>query len=568
MRLGDMLIKNGLINQEQLEQALEIQKKSKERLGSILVSEGFIEEDKMLITLQDQLGVMAINLDEWPEIEPDILKLIPAKIAKKNKVIPIEKLADTLTVAMLDPTDEKLKEDLEFITHLSISPAISTKRSIAAAIEKYYQSATEQLMEQTEGFDDTIREIESEEDIEGFDEQLEDQISGKDKPMVKLVNQIVQGGITMGASDIHIEPFEKFVKLRYRVDGDLKTERTFKKNLITGIVARIKIISHLDISEKRVPQDGKARVKYGNRKIDLRVATVPCVHGEKVVIRILDKGGGKVTLDMLGLEPEQLEHFKAAIEQPWGMILITGPTGSGKTYTLSTSLELLNSDKVNIMTAEDPVEFDIEGLNQVETKPDIGYTFATALKAFLRADPNIIMIGEIRDLGTGDIAIKAAQTGHLVFATLHTNSAPDTIARLENMGIEPFNIASSLIMVVAQRLVKKICSKCKVVDENITDDVKRQLGIPEDKLAETNLYKGTGCPKCRNTGYKGRTAVYEILFIDEVIRKQINEKAPVDVIKKSARAQGMHTLRESAVMKALKGLTTVEEVFKNTMADA
>ena len=423
-------------------------------------------------------------------------------------------------------------------------------------------------MEQTEGFDDTIREIESEEDIEGFDEQLEDQISGKDKPMVKLVNQIVQGGITMGASDIHIEPFEKFVKLRYRVDGDLKTERTFKKNLITGIVARIKIISHLDISEKRVPQDGKARVKYGNRKIDLRVATVPCVHGEKVVIRILDKGGGKVTLDMLGLEPEQLEHFKAAIEQPWGMILITGPTGSGKTYTLSTSLELLNSDKVNIMTAEDPVEFDIEGLNQVETKPDIGYTFATALKAFLRADPNIIMIGEIRDLGTGDIAIKAAQTGHLVFATLHTNSAPDTIARLENMGIEPFNIASSLIMVVAQRLVKKICPKCKVVDENITDDVKRQLGIPEDKLAETNLYKGAGCPKCRNTGYKGRTAVYEILFIDEVIRKQINEKAPVDVIKKSARAQGMHTLRESAVIKALKGLTTVEEVFKNTMADA
>ncbi len=568
MRLGDMLIKNGLINQEQLEQALEIQKKSKERLGSILVSEGFIEEDKMLITLQDQLGVMAINLDEWPEIEPDILKLIPAKIAKKNKVIPIEKLADTLTVAMLDPTDEKLKEDLEFITHLSISPAISTKRSIAAAIEKYYQSATEQLMEQTEGFDDTIREIESEEDIEGFDEQLEDQISGKDKPMVKLVNQIVQGGITMGASDIHIEPFEKFVKLRYRVDGDLKTERTFKKNLITGIVARIKIISHLDISEKRVPQDGKARVKYGNRKIDLRVATVPCVHGEKVVIRILDKGGGKVTLDMLGLEPEQLEHFKAAIEQPWGMILITGPTGSGKTYTLSTSLELLNSDKVNIMTAEDPVEFDIEGLNQVETKPDIGYTFATALKAFLRADPNIIMIGEIRDLGTGDIAIKAAQTGHLVFATLHTNSAPDTIARLENMGIEPFNIASSLIMVVAQRMVKKICSKCKVVDESITDDVKRQLGIPEDKLAETNLYKGTGCPKCRNTGYKGRTAVFEILCVDEVIRKQINEKASVDVIKKTARAQGMHTLRESAVIKALKGLTTVEEVFKNTMADA
>ena len=563
MRLGEMLIKAGLITDEQLNEALEIQKKKGEKLGTVLVDLKYITEDKILEVLQQQLGVVAIDLDNF-EIDDETIRLIPPDIAKKHLVVPIEKLGDTLTVAMADVDNKQLMSDLQFITNLNISPAVATERSIKDAIDRYYKSAMEQVQEKTKDLQDTVMDVISSTDEE--ERISEEVISGDEKPLVKLVNQIITNGITKGASDIHIEPFEKYIRLRYRIDGVLHKDDNLPKAVAGGIASRIKIMAHLDVAEKRVPQDGKAQVKYSGRKIDLRVATVPCVHGEKIVIRILDKGGGEVTLEMLGFEPEQLERFKKGINSPWGMILITGPTGSGKTWTLSTSLKLLNTEDVNIMTAEDPVEFDIEGLNQVQAKPEIGYTFAAALKAFLRADPDIVMIGEIRDFETGDIAIKAAQTGHLVFATLHTNSAPDTIARLSNMGIEPFNTASSLIMVIAQRLVRKVCQHCKV-EEDVPNELKLQLGIPKEKLDQVKFYKGKGCPKCNGTGYKGRTAIYEVLYISEKIRDLIVKKAPVDEIRRVGREEGMTTLRESGVLKALAGITTVDEIFKTTAAD-
>ena len=564
MRLGEMLIKAGLITDEQLQNALEVQKEEGKKLGSVLIELKYVSEEKILEVLQQQLGVVAIDLDNF-EIDDETLKLIPADVAKKHLVIPIEKLGDTLTVAMADVEDKKLLTDLQFLTNLNISPAVATERSLKDAVDRYYKNALEQIQDRTENLQDTVMDVisASEEEEESF---TEEEISGDEKPLVKLVNQIIQQGIRKGASDIHIEPFEKYVRLRYRVDGVLHRDPDLPRVVAGGIASRIKIMAHLDVAEKRLPQDGKAQIKYGGRKIDLRIATVPCVHGEKIVIRILDKGSSEVTLEMLGFEPEQLKRFKKAIKSPWGMILITGPTGSGKTWTLSTSLKLLNTEDVNIMTAEDPVEFDIEGLNQVQAKPEIGYTFAAALKSFLRADPDIVMIGEIRDFETGDIAIKAAQTGHLVFATLHTNSAPDTIARLSNMGIEPFNTASSLVMVIAQRLVRKICQHCKV-EEDVSNELKIQLGIPKEKLNEVKFYKGKGCPKCNGTGYKGRTAIYEVLFISERIRDLIVKKAPVDEIRRVAREEGMTTLRESGVLKALAGITTVDEVFKTTAAD-
>ncbi len=565
MLIGEMLLKEGMITQEQLDKALEVQGKQGGKLGSIIISEKMVDEEKVLNFLQQQLGIIAVNLDNW-EIEKEVLALIPPDVAKKHQVVPIEKLGDTLTVVMQDPEDRKLIEDLTFITNCTIEPAISTERSILDAIDRYYKSAKETIEDKTKDFQDTVMEVMSL-DGEEMDEETEEVIGGEEKPMVKLVNQIIFNGIRKGASDIHIEPYDTYVRLRYRNDGVLKTADQLPKNFIMGIVSRIKIISHLKISERRIPQDGKAQVKYEGRKIDLRVATVPCVHGEKVVIRILDKGEGEVTLDMLGFEQDQMEIFKKSIESPWGMILITGPTGSGKTWTLSTSLKLLNSEEVNIMTVEDPVEFDIEGLNQVQAKPEIGLTFASALKSFLRADPEIVMIGEVRDLETGDIAIKAAQTGHLVFATLHTNSAVDTIARLINMGVEPFNISSSLLMIVAQRLVRKVCSSCKIEDTDTTKENLIELGIPAEKVNDVKVYKGKGCPKCNGTGYKGRTAVYEVLGITQEIKNAINLHKPISEIKAIAYQQGMKSLRKSGIIKILKGITSVEEIFKNTALD-
>mgnify|MGYP001382702639 CR=1 FL=1 len=565
MKLGEILIGEGLLTPEQLQQALDEQKKNGGKIGQIFIDLGFVPEERILFFLQQQLGMIAVNLDEW-EVDPEILKLIPGEVAKKHLVIPIEKLGDTLTVAMMDPTDRKILDDLKFITNLNIEPAISTKRSLTAAVDKYYKSAREHLEDKTKDLSETVMDVVSESDE--MEEEAVAGVAADDKPLVKLVNQIILDGIRKKASDIHIEPYEKYTRLRYRMDGVLHTADKLPRQINAGLVSRIKIISHLNIAEKRVPQDGKARVTYDNRNIDLRVAIIPCVWGEKVVIRILDKGSGEVTLDMLGFEQAQLERFTKGIDSPWGMILITGPTGSGKTWTLSTSLKLKNTEDVNIMTAEDPVEFDIEGLNQVQAKPEVGLTFASALKSFLRADPDIVMIGEVRDFETGEIAVKAAQTGHLVFATLHTNSAPDTIARLGNMGIEPFNIASSLVMIIAQRLVRKVCSNCKIVDEDVTPETKMDLGIPKDKVSTTDFYKGKGCSKCNNTGYKGRTAVYEVLFVTEEMRSLIVKRASVDDIKALARKQGMKTLRESAVIKALKGTTTVEEIFRTTAADS
>ncbi|HDS08994.1 MAG TPA: type II secretion system protein GspE, partial [Firmicutes bacterium] len=392
------------------------------------------------------------------------------------------------------------------------------------------------------------------------------ELEAEETPLVKLVNQIIVQAIQRGASDIHIEPYEKDFRIRYRIDGVLQTVMNPPLKIKNSLTSRIKIMSNLDITERRLPQDGKMRISVSKRKIDLRVAIIPCVHGEKVVMRILDKGTKEVTVKDLGFEERQEKAFEKAIKNPWGLILVTGPTGSGKTWTLSTGLKTLNKEGTNIMTAEDPVEFDIPGLNQVQCNAEIGLTFAAALRSFLRMDPNIVMIGEIRDFETADMAIKAAQTGHLVFSTLHTNNAPDSIGRLDNMKIEPFNVASSLILVVAQRLVRRICKNCKT-EHQYSAEILEQLKISPELASKTTFYKGAGCSLCNGTGYKGRTAVFEVMPITEQVRRAIVKRQPSTEIKEIARKEGMYTLRESGVLKFLQGIITPEEVFHETAAD-
>ncbi len=563
MRIGEMLISAGLVTADQVEIALKEQAKSGERLGSVLVRMGFVDEDKMINFLGKKFNVMTINLNYF-EIDEDVLKDIPGEAAIKYQVVPIEKLGSTLTVAMVDPSNFAMIQDLKFITKCEIEPVITTESSLRDAIAKYYGNA--QNLESVVGnLEDVAMDIVKEEEDEKFDPSAME-LESEETPLVKLVNQMIVQAIQKGASDIHIEPYEKEFRIRYRIDGVLQTVMNPPLKIRNSLTSRIKIMSNLDITERRLPQDGKMRISVSKRKIDLRVAIIPCVHGEKVVMRILDKGTKEVSIADLGFEEIQEKHFAKAIKSPWGLILVTGPTGSGKTWTLSTGLKTLNSEGTNIMTAEDPVEFDIPGLNQVQCNAEIGLTFAAALRSFLRMDPNIVMIGEIRDFETADMAIKAAQTGHLVFSTLHTNNAPDSIGRLDNMNIEPFNVASSLILVVAQRLVRRICKNCKT-ETTYPPDILEQLKVPPDLAAKTTFYKGAGCSVCNGSGYKGRTAVFEVMPISETLRRAIVKRQPSTEVKALARKEGMYTLRESGVLKILKGVTTPDEIFHETAAD-
>lgn len=573
-KLGEMLVSENLITSEDLETAIAQQEDSRGSLGKILIDMDLASEWDMASALGKRLNVPFITLSHY-DIDQQVLATIPAHIARKYKIVPVDKEGESLTIALSDPSNIYLLDELKLLTKSNIVPVISFESDIVEAIERYYESDSSGGGD----FNEMLKEI-SDEDFKSVQEELleegnlefedgnemnddDDEDDTDAAPVIQLVNQIVMDALKMGASDIHLEPFEKVIRLRYRVDGTLIEAQNPPKKFQNAISSRIKIISELDISEKRLPQDGRFRIKSQGRAIDFRVSTCPVVHGEKVVIRILDGGNLMLDLGDLGFDPEEMDSLEKAIRSPWGMALITGPTGSGKSTTLYSALSTINDPAKNISTIEDPVEYNLMGINQVQAKQNIGLTFAKGLKSFLRQDPDIIMIGEIRDLETGEIAIKAALTGHLVLSTIHTNDAPSTPQRLANMGIQPFLISASLLLVEAQRLVRRICKNCRKEYEPDKQFV-RSLGIVDDDVM---FSKGMGCDVCRGSGQKGRVGIYEIMTVDEVLRDAITNELPVNKLKQLAVKQGLRTLRMAGLRKAMQGLATVEEVLGATIAD-
>ncbi len=591
-RLGELLLKAKLISEEQLQLGLEEQKKFGGRLGFNLIKLGFIKEEDVLWFLSKQYGVPTINLNNF-EVDEETIKLIPVDLAKKYNCIPISLMVGTLTVAMVDPSNVFAIDDIKFLTGFSVETVVTSESSFKKAFEKYfrkkkadsleinakdYDLGDQDMMDDSdlnEEFDDAIVDVENFDnivkgaidDVEVVEEQEEESGFDVEAPIVKLVNGILIKAIKMEVSDIHIEPYEKAFRVRYRLDGVLRKAMGLPLKIKNAVVSRIKIMSKLDIAEKRLPQDGRIKLKLGKKKdMDFRVSVLPTIFGEKVVLRLLDKANLQLDMTKLGFETKSLELFQEAIQKPFGMVLVTGPTGSGKTTTLYSALSQLNKEHTNIMTAEDPVEFNLHGINQIQVKEQIGLTFAAALRSFLRQDPDIVMVGEIRDRETAEIGIKAALTGHLVLSTLHTNDAPGTIGRLLNMGMEPFLVSSAVILIVAQRLTRKICSECK---EEITPPIKAllHLGFLEEEMDSLKIYKGKGCNNCGNTGYKGRLALYEVMKITENIKELILNEAPINEIKKIARQGGMQTLRDSGMQKIREGTTTIDEVLRVTVAN-
>jgi type IV pilus assembly protein PilB len=559
-RLGDILIKEGLITREQLHQALAEQRASKHRLGYVLVKLGLVQELEITKLLARQYRMPAVDLSRF-EVDPKLVKLIPADLASKHVVLPLKREGRTLTIAMADPTDHGLLEDLKFITRYDLFPVIAGEYTLRALIERHYESSDQQLqsiLKDMEGLDD---------DVEVLKEEEEDSAAANvdDAPVVKLINGLLTDAVKRGASDIHIEPFEHEIRVRYRIDGALLEVMKPPLKMKAALNSRIKILSQLNIAERRVPQDGRLKLKMGTRVIDFRVSTLPVLFGEKIVLRILDKGNLTLDLTKFGFEIKAEADLMKAILNPYGMVLVTGPTGSGKTTTLYSCLQRINTIDTNIMTAEDPVEYNLMGINQVLVRPDIGLSFAAALKAFLRQDPNIIMIGEIRDLETGGIAIKAALTGHLVLSTLHTNDAASTITRMIDMGIEAFNVASAVNLVVAQRLVRRICSECKA-PHTYKDEELRSLGTDLESLRQLKFMKGRGCDVCSGTGYKGRQGLYEVMALSPELRRMILRGASVAELQAQAVVEGMLTLRMDGIKKIERGVTTLEEVVKETAA--
>ena len=558
-RLGEVLLREGMLSREQLVQAQIEQKASKHRLGYVLVKMGLVPELEITKILARQHRMPAVDLTRF-EVDPKILKLVPSDMAAKGVVLPLKREGRTLTVAMADPSDLGLLEDLKFITRFDLFPVIAGEFTLRGLIEKHYAG-------DDQGLQNLIKDMEaSGEDVEVVAEQEEEtatQAQIEDAPVVKLINGLLIDAVRRGASDIHIEPFEHEIRVRYRVDGALLEIMRPPLRMKAALTSRIKILSQLNIAERRVPQDGRLKLKMGNRVIDFRVSTLPVLYGEKIVLRILDKGNLTLDLTKFGFEPKAEKDLMKAILNPYGMVLVTGPTGSGKTTTLYSALSRINTTEVNIMTAEDPVEYNLMGINQVLVRTEIGLTFAAALKAFLRQDPNIIMIGEIRDLETGGIAIKAALTGHLVLSTLHTNDAASTITRMIDMGIEPFNVASAVNLVVAQRLVRRICKDCKAPAQ-YSDEVLSSLGTEFETLREIPFMKGTGCETCTGTGYKGRAGLYEVMALSPELRRMILRNASVTDIRDQAVTDGMLTLRMDGMVKIKRGVTTLEEVVKET----
>jgi len=558
-RLGEILLREGLVTREQLGQALAEQKNTKHRLGYVLVKLGLVAELEITKVLARQYRMPAVDLTRF-EVDPKIIKLVPAEMATKSIVLPLKREGRTLTVAMADPTDHGLLEDLKFITRFDLFPVIAGEYTLRNLIEKHYESSDQQLQSLLKDME------ESGEDVEVVEEQEDEaatQAQIDDAPVVKLINGLLTDAVKRGASDIHIEPFEHEIRVRYRIDGALLEIMKPPLKMKAALTSRVKILSQLNIAERRVPQDGRLKLKMGSRVIDFRVSTLPVLFGEKIVLRILDKGNLTLDLTKFGFEVKAEQDLMKAILNPYGMVLVTGPTGSGKTTTLYSALSRINTMEVNIMTAEDPVEYNLMGINQVLVRTEIGLTFAAALKAFLRQDPNIIMIGEIRDLETGGTAIKAALTGHLVLSTLHTNDAPSTITRMIDMGIEAFNVASAVNLVVAQRLVRRICKDCKA-EHQYTDVELTALGTDLESLRSIKFMKGTGCDTCSGTGYKGRAGLYEVMAMSPELRRMVLRGASVADIQTQAVTEGMLTLRMDGMKKIERGVTTLEEVVKET----
>ncbi len=598
--IGDLLVREGLITKVQLAKALQEQKQSGTRVGYNLVKLGFLAEVELTKVLAKQHKMPAVDLSRF-EVDPKIAKMIPNELATKHIVLPLKRDGRTLTVAIADPSNLGVLEDLKFITRYDIFPVIAGEFTLRGLIDKVYGTADEQQMA---SLMDTIAELQTEGDVEVVEETEEDMSQAalaaqmEDAPVVKLINAILTDAVKRGASDVHFECFEHEVRVRYRIDGALQEVMKPPMKFKAALISRFKIMSQLNIAERRVPQDGRIKLKMGNKVIDFRVSTLPTLFGEKIVLRILDKGNLTFDLSAFGIEPRAEADLMEAVSNPYGMVLVTGPTGSGKTTTLYSALSKVNSIDVNIMTAEDPVEYNLFGINQVLVRTEIGMTFAAALKAFLRQDPNIIMVGEIRDLETGGIAIKAALTGHMVLSTLHTNSAPETVTRLLDMGLEPFNVASALNLILAQRLVRRICSGCRapydpppeeLIAAKVTKQTTmRQLRFTEEALrnakakatvealpyleklsldttiGELGFFKGTGCDACNGTGLKGRQGVYEVLVMTPSIRKLVMQNVGAAEIRDAAIEEGMLTLRMDAWLKVMKGITTTEQMIRET----
>ncbi|NOR15007.1 MAG: type IV-A pilus assembly ATPase PilB [Candidatus Aminicenantes bacterium] len=570
--LGELLIREKLLDTDQLQTAVDYQKKNEVAMGTAIVSLGLLSEEEMAQALSRQLGYPYINLDQF-EVYPDVINLIPVEIAQKHLIMPIHRIRSFLTLAMLDPTDLDVIEDIRFRTGLSIQPVIASETGIINAVKKYYGSSdslrVKQIVDEIEQAEDTSINIIEEEEEDYDIEELVD--STEEAPIITLVNTVFIDAIKKGASDVHFEPYEKAFRVRYRLDGTLYEMMNLAMKFRNPVLSRVKILSNMDIAEKRLPQDGriKMRVKMesGVRKeVDMRVSSVPAIFGEKIVVRILDKEMLRLDLTQLGFEKDSLATFKQAIVRPWGIVLVTGPTGSGKTNTLYSAISTLNSMEKNIMTAEDPVEFYIPGINQVNIKEEIGLNFSTILRSFLRQDPDIMLVGEMRDFETVDIASKAALTGHLVFSTVHTNDAASTVVRLVNMNVEPFLVADSVCMIVAQRLVRRLCKKCRA-KHNLTPEALMDIGFQEQEASKVKIYKPNGCQECHNTGYKGRTALFEVMEVTDAIKDMILSRASSREIKKMAMEQGMSTLRRSGLVKIKAGVTSVEEVLRETVRD-
>ncbi len=561
--LGQLLVWNNIITEEQLNEALKYQKNSGEnlKLGSILVNKGYVSESTLYKFLSKQYGIGLVDLYSM-DIPKEVINKIPAQLALKHNIIPVSIKDGKIKVATSDPSNIFALDDVRFATGLKVIPVLATEDAIKDAISKYYGSSSDKLDSILKDISTTtdvslVNDTEQETDISDLKSQ-----SSKE-PIVNLANLIISNAVEDKASDIHIEPYENNLRVRYRLDGELQTVMNLNKSVAPALVSRLKIISKLDISEKRLAQDGNIRLNIDNKSIDFRVSTLPTIFGEKVVLRILDKSNVMVNLEELGFEQYDLERYMHALQSPYGMILVSGPTGSGKTTTLYASLNKINKEDVNIMTVEDPVEYNLNGINQVMVKEDIGLTFANVLRAFLRQDPDIIMVGEIRDSETAEIAIRSALTGHLVLSTIHTNDAPSTIMRLEDMGIEKYLIVSSVILILAQRLVRKICPYCKE-KVDIPPNALEELGFSSEDAKNVTIYKGRGCSRCNNTGYKGRVAIYEIIPISDQIRNMILKGASLSEIREQAIKEGTSTLRNSGLKKIKEGITTIEEVMNAT----
>ncbi len=569
VRLGEILVKEALITQDQLTKALEFQRSNGGKLGSCLTKMGFITDDDITGVLSRQYGVPSINL-KFYEIDPTVIKLIPQDTASRYQVIPLSRVGSVLTIAMTDPTNVFAMDDIKFMTGFNVEPVVASESAIGEAIARFYgggETNHEELSKMMKDLAMDDQELELAADEAEMDTATLER-AAEEAPIIKLVNLILTDSVKRGASDIHIEPYELEMRVRFRVDGVLQTVMSPPLRLKDAITSRLKIMAKLDIAEKRLPQDGRIMIKYkadGKKKeLDFRVSTVPTLYGEKIVLRLLDKENLRLDMTKLGFEQESLTKFQRNIEKPYGMVLVTGPTGSGKTNTLYSSVAQLNQVDTNIMTAEDPVEFQLAGINQVQMKEQIGLNFAAALRAFLRQDPNIILVGEIRDFETAEIAVKAALTGHLVLSTLHTNDAPSTISRLMNMGIEPFLVATSVNLICAQRLVRRICSNCKTELE-VPEQALIDAGYSPEEVKTVKIYHGKGCTTCNKGGYKGRTGLYEVMEINDELRELILVGASALELKKKAIEQGMITLRRSGLIKVSLGMTTMEEVLRETV---